>query len=336
MAELIRWGILSTSKIGVQKVVPAIQKSSLGRVTAICSRNIDQAVKVAGELAIEKAYGSYNELLSDPDVDAIYNPLPNHLHVEWTLKSLAAGKHVLCEKPIGLSKQEAEFLAAEAAKYPQLKVMEAFMYRFHPQWQKVKELIASGAIGTVKTMQCFFSYYNTDPNNIRNNPEIGGGALMDIGCYCISFPRFIYHEEPRSVFGIMELDPVMGTDRLTSGILHFSNGKTATFTCSTQLVPFQRLHIFGTDGQLVIDIPVNAPPLEKTRVSLLTKTENREIWFDAADQYSLQADAFAHSVLNKQPVPTPLTDAIANMAVIDAIRESAVKKCLVNLNTSSL
>lgn len=323
MSELIRWGVLSTAKIGVEKVIPAIQKSNLGRVTAICSRNIDQARAVADELGIEKAYGSYNELLSDPDIDAIYNPLPNHLHVEWTLKSLQAGKHVLCEKPIGLSKQEASFLASEAANYPQLKVMEAFMYRFHPQWAKVKELIAEGAIGSVRTVQSFFSFYNVDPNNIRNNPEIGGGALMDIGCYCISFPRFIFEAEPISVLGSMELDPVMRTDRLSSGILNFEDGKTATFTCSTQLASFQRAHIMGTEGQVVVDIPVNAPPHEKTKITLITKAESREIWFDAVDQYSLQADAFANAVLKELAVPTPLDDAIGNMAVIDAIRKSA-------------
>lgn len=332
MKNFIRWGVLSTAKIGVQKVIPAIQKSKLGQVDSICSRNAEQAQKVATDLGIRKAYSSYDELLADSEIDAVYIPLPNHMHVEWTLKSLAASKHVLCEKPIGLSKKEVGFLASEAAKYPKLKVMEAFMYRFHPQWQKVKELIAAGTIGEVKAVQSFFSYYNVDPNNIRNNPEIGGGALMDIGCYCISFPRFIFGEEPVSVLGTMELDPVMGTDRLSSGILNFEDGKTASFTCSTQLVPFQRAHIFGTDGQLVVDIPVNAPPHEKTKINLINKSESREIWFDAVDQYSLQADAFAQAILNDLPVPTPLSDAIGNMSVIDAIRDSAASGNKISLS----
>lgn len=323
MSEIIRWGILSTAKIGVQKVIPAMQKSKLGKVTAICSRSLENAQKTAAELGIEKAYSSYEELLADPEIDAVYNPLPNHMHVEWTLKALQAGKHVLCEKPIGLNKAEALYLQKEAAKFPGLIVMEAFMHRFHPQWQKIIELIHSGAIGCVKTVQSFFSYYNVDPANIRNKPEIGGGALMDIGCYCISFPRFIFGEEPIAVSGSMDLDPAMGTDRLTSGILQFSAGKSATFTCSTQLIPHQRAHIFGDQGQIVVEIPVNAPPTEPTKITLITKEKTEEILFEAVDQYTLQADAFACSVLDKKPVPTPLSDAIGNMAVIDAVKQSS-------------
>lgn len=323
MSEIIRWGILSTAKIGVQKVIPAMQNSKFGKVTAICSRSAEQVQNIATQLNIEKAYSSYEELLADPEIDAVYNPLPNHMHVEWTLKALKAGKHVLCEKPIGLNKNEAIHLQNEAAKFPELKVMEAFMYRFHPQWQKTIELINAGTIGNVKTVQTFFSYYNVDPANIRNKPEVGGGALMDIGCYCISFPRFIFGEEPEAVSGYMDLDPVMGTDRLTSGILKFPDGKSATFTCSTQLTPFQRAHIFGDQGQIIVEIPVNAPPTETTKITLVTKTGTEEILFDAGDQYTLQADAFASSVINKKEVPTPLTDAIGNMAVIDAIKESS-------------
>ena len=323
MSEIIRWGILSTAKIGVQKVIPAMQKSKFGKVTAICSRNLENAQKTALQLGIEKAYSSYDELLADPEIDAVYNPLPNHMHVEWTLKALQAGKHVLCEKPIGLNKTEAIYLQTEAAKFPELKVMEAFMYRFHPQWEKVIELIQSGAIGSVKTVQSFFSYYNVDPANIRNKPEVGGGALMDIGCYCISFPRFIFNEEPTTVSGSMDLDPTMGTDRLTSGILLFSEGRSATFTCSTQLIPHQRAHIFGDEGQIVVEIPVNAPPTETTKITLITKANTEDILFEAVDQYSLQADAFADSILNKKPVLTPLSDAIGNMAVIDAIKLSS-------------
>ncbi len=329
--EMIRWGILSTAKIGVQKVIPAMQNSRLGKVIAISSRNTDQARQVAAQLKIDKAYSSYEQLLADPEIDAIYNPLPNHLHVEWTLKALQAGKHVLCEKPIGLNKEEAIHLQFESQKFPEQKVMEAFMYRFHPQWVKAKELIAAGCIGTVKTVQVFFSYYNVDPNNIRNKPEVGGGALMDIGCYCISFPRFIFEEEPLSVVGTMDNDPQMGTDRLTSGILKFTEGKTATFTCSTQLTPFQRVHILGDQGQIIVEIPVNAPPKGNAKITLITASGSEEIYFAAVDQYTLQADAFAEAILKNKSVPTPLADAIGNMAIIDAIKLSAEKNNWVTL-----
>lgn len=323
MDKKIRWGILSTAKIGTIKVMPAIQNSQLNVVSAIASRNLKNAEKVAERLNIRKYYGSYEELLSDPDIDAIYNPLPNNLHVEWTIKAMEAGKHVLCEKPIGIDAAEAEKLADAASRYPKLKVMEAFMYRFHPQWEKVLSLVNEGAIGTAKSVHTHFSYYNVDPKNIRNRPEVHGGALMDIGCYCISFPRFIYQDEPVSVVGVMEHDPDMGTDRQTSGILKFENGKTASFTCSTQLMPYQRANIVGTEGQIIVEIPVNAPPTEISKIELITKTNNETIQFGPVDQYSLQADAFSKSILEDLPVPTPLKDAIGNMKVIDAIVASA-------------
>ncbi|PTN03146.1 Gfo/Idh/MocA family protein [Mangrovibacterium marinum] len=328
---MIRWGILSTAKIGLTKVIPALQNSRLGEVTAISSRVGEQAEKAARQLGIAKAYSSYEELLSDPDIDAIYNPLPNHLHVEWTLKALRAGKHVLCEKPIGMNRSEAIRLEAESRKFPTLKVMEAFMYRFHPQWVKAKQLIDAGTIGQVKTVQSFFSYFNADPNNIRNKPEVGGGALMDIGCYCISFPRFLFAEEPSAVMGFMDVDPQMRTDRLTSGILKFAAGKSSSFTCSTQLCPFQQVHILGDQGRITVEIPVNAPPTQKCKIILMVANGRKEIEFDAVDQYSLQADAFAEAILNNTPAPTPLTDAIANMAVIDAIRASAEQNTWINI-----
>jgi predicted dehydrogenase len=326
MSEKIKWGIMGTAKIGVQKVIPAMQKSQYCEISAIASRNIEKANTVAGQLNIEKSYGSYEELLADQEVEAIYIPLPNHLHVYWATKALEAGKHVLCEKPIGMNAPEAQLLAGTALKYPELKVMEAFMYRFHPQWQKVRELIKDGAIGEVKTLQSFFSYFNTDPENIRNKADIGGGALMDIGCYCISFARFIFEEEPAKVMGEMEFDPEMGTDRLTSGILQFSSGKTSTFTCSTQLMPFQQVNILGDKGHIVVEIPVNAPPDEPTKVTLRTKEKTETFVTGATDQYTLQGDAFSRAIMDGTPVPTPLTDAIGNMKVIDAIVKSAKEK----------
>ncbi len=323
MSKKIRWGILSTANIGTQKVIPAIQKASNCEVTVIASRNTETAQAAANTLGIDRAYGSYETLLQDPEIDAIYNPLPNHLHVSWTIKAMQAGKHVLCEKPIGLNVQDAELLAAEIKKHPELKVMEAFMYRFHPQWQRVKSLTDSGAIGEVKTVQSHFSYFNDDPENIRNMADIGGGALMDIGCYCISFPRFIFGQEPERVMGIIDRDPEMKTDRITSGILDFSKGITSVFTCSTQMMPFQRAQIVGTTGRIEIEIPVNVPPDQAAKVLLVTQDEIRELEIDAADQYQIQAEQFADSILNDTPVPVSFDDAINNMKVIDAIFASA-------------
>ena len=323
MATKVRWGILSTAKIGVQKVIPAMQKGRNVIVSAIASRNISKANSVADQLNIEKRYGSYEDLLADPDIDAIYIPLPNHLHVSWTIKALEAGKHVLCEKPIGMNAEEAKLLFDTAKSFPHLKVMEAFMYRFHPQWIKTRELVESGEIGEVKTVHSFFSYHNIDPENIRNQADIGGGALMDIGCYCVSFPRFIFNEEPQRIVSDIDYDPIMKTDRLTSAMLHFPGGKTSSFTCSTQLMPYQRANIFGNKGQIEIEIPVNAPPDEQTKITLWTKEKTEVFVFDPIDQYTLQAESFSKSILENTEVLTPLSDAVNNMKVIDGIVASS-------------
>lgn len=323
MKNNIKWGILSTAKIGREKVIPGIQKASNCSVVAIASRNIEQAENTAKLLNIGKAYGSYEELLNDPTIDAVYIPLPNNLHVEWTIKAMQAGKHVLCEKPIGISSAEALKLQQEAYKYPHLKVMEAFMYRFHPQWLIVKSKIADGVIGEIKAVQSFFSYFNIDPKNIRNNIEVAGGALMDIGCYCVSFPRFLFDAEPTRVVSCIDRDPVMKTDRLTSAMLDFGDGKISTFTCSTQLMPYQRVNILGTNGHIEIEIPVNAPKDASSRIWIRTKTGSEEIVVEAVDQYTLQAEQFAKAIIENRPVPTDLTDAVNNMKVIEAIFESA-------------
>jgi predicted dehydrogenase len=321
----IKWGIISTAKIGLNRVIPGMLKSELCEMSAISSRSLAAAEEAARNLGIEKAYGSYEELLADPTVEAIYNPLPNHLHVPWTIKALEAGKHVLCEKPIALNAEEAQHLLDTSKKYPDLKVMEAFMYRFHPQWIKAKELVDEGAIGEPRVIQSFFSYYNADPTNIRNMADIGGGGLMDIGCYCISFGRYIFEEEPIKAVGSVEYDPILKTDRIASGILEFSEGKSSTFTCSTQLMPYQRCIIFGTEGLIEIEIPVNAPVDIQTRIWLVTKTEKEQFTFDICDQYALQGDAFSRAILNDTVVPTPLGDAVGNMEIIDAIIESGKK-----------
>lgn len=330
----IRWGVMSTARIGTETVIPAMQLGEYSRVTVIASRQLEKAQTQARKLGIKKAYGSYEELLADPDIDAVYIPLPNHLHVPWAIKALNAGKHILCEKPIGLSTAEAQKLLDAARKFPRLKVMEAFMYRNHPQWKWAKKKVSEGKIGEVRTIQSFFSYYNTDPDNIRNKADIGGGGLMDIGCYCISLSRFIFGAEPWRVCGIMEEDPNMKVDRLTSGILEFSKG-TSTFTCATQLVPYQRVNIFGTKGRIEIDIPFNAPSNRPCKIWYGDGNRIEEVVMDVCNQYTIQGDLFSRAVLEDREVPVPLEDAVANMQVIEALISSARSRSWVNLKTGT-
>ncbi len=318
----VRWGILSPAKIGTKTVIPAMQQGAHCAITAIASRDLARAQAAAAELGIEKAYGSYEELLADPAIDAIYNPLPNHLHVPWSIKALHAGKHVLCEKPIGMNAAEAQELVDVARKHPHLKVMEAFMYRHHPQWQRARQLVADGQIGQLRTIHTTFAYYLDDGQNIRNIAEAGGGGLMDIGCYAISVPRFIFGAEPLRVCGIMEYDGRFNTDRLTSALLDFGTG-TATFTCSTQLTPFQRVNIFGTEGQIEIEIPFNAPTDRPCRIWHQRGNQIEEMVFDICNQYTIQGDLFSLAILNNTDVFAPLEDAVANMRVIDAVLQSA-------------
>jgi predicted dehydrogenase len=322
----VRWGILSTAKIAREKVIPAMQKGEYCEVVAIASRNEEQAQSVAKLLNIPKGYSSYEELLNDSSIEAIYIPLPNHLHVEWAIKALNAGKHVLCEKPIAFSSSEAGRLLKVSGENPQLKVMEAFMYRFHPQWLYVKKLVDNGRIGELKTIQSFFSYYNVDMNNIRNRKDAAGGAMMDIGCYCISWSRLLFGKEPERVLGIVEYDPQSQTDRLSSGILQFSSG-ISTFTCSTQLAPYQRVNILGAEARIEIEIPVNAPPDKSTKVWVHSKTGSEKVVFDAIDQYTIQGDLFSQAILNNTVVPITLEDSINNMSVIEAVFESSAQNC---------
>ncbi len=318
----VKWGVLSTAGIGVQKVIPALQKGQYCDVVGITSRDAARAQAAAKQLSLPRSYGSYEALLDDPHIEAIYNPVPNHLHVEWSIKALEAGKHVLCEKPIGLSVDEAEKLVAAARRHPDLKVMEAFMYRHHPQWRKTRQLVASGGIGELRTIQSFFSYDNRDPENIRNQRDLGGGGLMDIGCYCISLARFLFDAEPTRVFGRIEYDPDFGIDRLTSGVLDFE-ASTSTFTCATQLTPYQRVNVFGTRGRIEIEIPFNAPPDRPCRIWHQTDDGIKEITFETCDQYTIQGDLFSQAILNDTDVPTPLSDAVANMQTLEAILASA-------------
>ena len=318
----VRWGVLSTAKIGVEKVIPAMQAGRYSRVEAIASRDLSQARQVAGRLRIPRAYGSYEELLADPEVDAVYIPLPNHLHVPWSLKALEAGKHVLCEKPIGLNAAQAEELLEASRQAPGLKVMEAFMYRQHPQWQRARQLVQEGEVGELRSVVSLFAYYNVDPNNIRNRVDVGGGALMDIGCYCISVARWLFDSQPERVVGVMELDPEFQVDRLTTGILDFGSG-TSAFTCATQLAYYQRVQVLGTEGRIEIEVPFNPSPEQRTRIWHQRESGVQEIVFDPVDHYTLQGDAFSLAVLEDRPVPTPLSDAVANMEAIEAVVRSA-------------
>jgi predicted dehydrogenase len=314
----VRWGILSTAKIGVIKVIPAMQQAANCEIAAIASRDLQRARETASRLQIPKAYGSYEELLADPDIDAIYNPLPNHLHVPLSIQALAAGKHVLCEKPIGLSVAEAEELVEAGRRHPQLKLMEAFMYRLHPQWQRAKQLVESPEFGALRTISTVFSYYNTNDADIRNRPEWGGGGLMDIGCYPISLSRFIYGKEPQRVAATIEYDPRFGVDRLASALLDFGDG-TSLFACSTQMVPYQRVNIFGTEGRVEIEIPFNAPPDRPCKMWRQVGERVETIELPTTDQYTVQGELFSQAVLSDTPVPTPIEDAVANMRVIEAI-----------------
>ncbi len=318
----IRWGVLSTAKIGVEKVIPAMQRAEFCDVVAIASRSDSTARAAADELGIARALGSYEELLADPDVEAIYNPLPNHMHVAWSIKALEAGKHVLCEKPIGLSAAEGQELVDAGRAHPQLKLMEAFMYRHHPQWQRARQLAHDGTIGELRTIETFFSYFNDDSTNIRNIAATGGGALMDIGCYPISLSRFIFGREPERVLGIVELDPRFQTDRLASAIMDFGLG-TSSFTCGTQLAPHQRVNIVGTQGRLEIEIPFNAPTDRPCKMWLQRDASVEEIVLEVCDQYAIQGDLFSRAILDDTPVPTPIEDAVANMRVIESIKCSA-------------
>lgn len=313
----LRWGVLGVAKIATVKVIPAMQQCRAAEVVGIASRSLARAEQAARELGLAKAYGSYEELLADPEIDAVYIPLPNHLHVPWSIKCLEAGKHVLCEKPIGLSSVEAEQLVAAGRRHPQLKLMEAFMYRHHPQWATAKRLVDEGRLGPLRTVQSFFAYFNRDPEDVRNQADIGGGGLMDIGCYPISLSRFLFGSEPQRVFAQVEYDPDFRTDRLASAILDFGDG-SGTFTCGTQLAPFQRVQISGTEGRMEIEIPFNAPPDRPCKLWLQTAAGVEEIKFDVCNQYTIQGDLFSEAVRNNSPVPTPIEDAVANMKVIEA------------------
>ena len=324
--EPVRWGILGAADIAIKKVIPAMQVSRLSVPFAIASRDLAKAQVAAEALGIPRAYGSYEELLADADVEAVYNPLPNHLHVPWSIRAATAGKHVLCEKPIALSAEEARSLLV-ARDDSGVQVAEAFMVRTHPQWLEVKRLLDRGTIGTLRLVAGHFSYYRRDPADIRSNPDWRGGALMDIGCYPIFIARWMFGAEPTDVVAMIDRDPDLGIDAVTSALLRFPSGQ-ATFTCAGQLVPFQRIQLFGDRGRIDVEIPFNAPPDRACRIfvddgSRLGGASAVPVEVPAADQYTLQADAFSGAVRGIGSVPVSLETAVANMTVIDALFRSA-------------
>jgi predicted dehydrogenase len=323
--EKVRWGILGVANIATKRVIPGMQQCASAEIVAIASRSLEKAQAAAEKLSIPVAYGSYEELLADPAIDAIYNPLPNHLHVPWSVKAAEAGKHVLCEKPIALTASETDLLIAARDKTG-VKIGEAFMVRTHPQWLRARELVQSGELGELRSIVSVFSYFNVDPKNVRNQADIGGGGMMDIGCYPITMSRFLFGREPVRVSALVDRDPTMHTDRLASAILDYSPGQ-AIFTVSTQLVPFQRMQILGTKARVDMEIPYNIPTDRPSRIFVddgkqLAGLGARTEEFATQDQYMLQGEAFSRAILDNTEVPVTLEDAKLNMRVIEAVLRS--------------
>ena len=320
----VRWGVISTARIGVEKVLPGMMASKQIEMLGIGSRDIKLARKWAKKLGIPRAYGSYEELLADPDIEAIYNPLPNHLHVPLTLAAVRAGKHVLCEKPIAITAAEAEQLRQVPADR---LVAEAFMVRHHLQYKEAKKRIKAGQIGELRAIQVFFTYFLTDPNNVRNMADIGGGGILDIGCYPVVVARYLFEAEPVRVVSLVERDPTFKTDRLASAIVDFGEGRRLDFTISTQLVPHQRVDIAGTKGRIEVVIPFNAPPRKAMRLWLdkgakLGGAAAKAITIKPCDQYQLQGEAFSRAVRGLEPLPYGVEDSIKQMRVLDALFRS--------------
>ncbi len=322
----VRWGILGASRFALNVSLPGMKNGALTELRAIASRDLTKAKSAARALGIPKAYGSYEELLGDPEIEAVYNPLPNHMHVEWTAKAARAGKHVLCEKPIALGAEEADTLVRVQKETGKI-ISEAFMVRSHPQWQQAKAWVESGRIGDLVSVQTAFSYFNRDATNIRNQKDVGGGALYDIGCYAVNTSRYLFGREPKRAIALIERDPDFGTDRLSSGLLDYG-GAHLTFSCSTQAVPYQRVNAFGTKGRIEIEIPFNAPAHQPCKIflddgSTLNCSSAQVTSFPIVDQYCLQGEAFSRAVRSGGPVENSIEIAVGNMRVIDALFRSA-------------
>jgi len=322
----LRWGVLGVARIATRKVIPAMQRGTWTSVDAIASRDESRARQAAQELGIPRAHGSYEALIADPDIDAVYIPLPNHLHVEWTRRAAEAGKHVLCEKPIGLTSADAEALLAVRNRTGVL-IQEAFMVRTHPQWLRAQDIARSGQIGDVHSIVGYFSFFNDDPKNIRHKKEWGGGGILDIGCYLVNTARMIYGDEPRKVCALVEESGRFGVDWLASMMLDFGGARHAVGTCSMQLAHGQRIIISGSLGRVEIEIPFNAPTDRPCRIFVEDAPpgavpERHLVELPVCDQYTIQGDLFSQAVREKKPAPYPLEDSVRNMRVIDALFRS--------------
>ena len=327
--EPVSWGVLGVANIATQKVIPAMLHSELSRVDAIASRSSDKAHTAARRFGVPRSYDSYEALIADPSIEAIYIPLPNHLHLEWTIAAARAGKHVLCEKPLALTSADAQRMI-DACREAGVKLMEAFMYRLHPLWQAAVDAVSSGRVGQLRAVQTVFSYFNDDPANIRNIAEMGGGALYDVGCYAVNLSRMLFQSEPTAVHAATRRDALSGTDVMTSALLEFEHGHS-TFICSTQLESSQRVEILGTSGRLVIEIPFNIPPDRPTRLDQIAggsppvAPHVETVHIPTADPYTVQADAFSRAIRLDHDVPIPPADAVANLAVIERIFAAAAQ-----------
>jgi predicted dehydrogenase len=322
----VRWGCLGASNFALKVSLPGMKKGTLTQMRAIASRDLAKAKAGADALGIPKAYGSYEELLADPEIEVIYNPLPNHMHVEWTARAARAGKHVLCEKPIAITAAEAQTLVAVQKETGKI-ISEAFMVRSHPQWHQAKAWVDGGRIGELVSVQIAFSYFNRDAGNIRNRKDVGGGALYDVGCYAVNTSRYLFGREPKRAIALCERDPDFGTDRVTSGMLDYG-GAHLTFTCGTQVVPYQRVNAFGTKGRIEIQIPFNAPADQPCKAFLddgakLGDASAQPTTFPVVDQYSLQSEAFSRAVRTGGSVENSIETAVGNMRAIDALFRSA-------------
>lgn len=325
--QKVRWGVLGVARIAVNRVIPAMQRGEWSEIAGIASRDRARAEEAARSLGIPKAYGSYQEMLADPGIEAVYNPLPNHLHVPWSIRAAEAGKHVLCEKPIGMNVAETLSLIA-ARDRTGVTMGEAFMIQTHPQWVRIVELARSGRIGRLHSAVGTFSYSKLESDNVRNVREYGGGGLLDIGCYPIKASRMVFGEEPLRVSAAIVRDPRFGgIDMLASAILDFPSGH-CVFTCGTQVALQQSMRFYGTAGRIEPEIPFNPQPGGTSRIRI---DDGRDLAgsgvtveeFAPCDQYIIQGDLFSRAIRQGGPPPVPLEDALKNMAVIDAIFRSA-------------
>ena len=326
--RIINWGILSTAKIGWEHVIPAIKKSKNSQVIALASRNLSSARVLTKKFKIPKSYGSYKELYEDKDVDVIYNPLPNHLHIKSSIEACKNKKNLLLEKPLSLKSKDIDPLI-EIASQNKVIVKEAFMVRHHPQWQWVKKYIKSGKLGSISSISTVFSYNNKNPKNIRNIKKFGGGAIYDIGCYPTVISRFLLDKEPKRVVGLAKNDKKFKTDILSSVVLDFGE-IYSSFIVSTQSTFSQQVIILGTKKTLIVENPFNAVATKPTTIVIyngksIYRKENTTKVFPATDQYEHQVTKFSNELLYKTKADYDLIDAKKNMKVLDAIFMSIKK-----------